>query len=162
MLHLLVECRNNKFQLEEINILDIKSYALQDAIFKPISWQIALGGKRIFNDELNTYIQAGGGIAIGDEKLFTYATVTPTVYYKTQTEQSIAINLGLLYNPSKNLKLGLLAKHEQFNKKRTIQELEPFVTYSFDQTSALNLKYKYKNFNGIIERDASLSWFWYF
>lgn len=157
-----IEYKNNQFQLEEINVLDIKSYALQDAIFKPISWQVALGGKRIFNNELKSYLQAGGGIAIGDKELYMYTTATPTLYYKTALEQSISINSGLLYNPSKKLKLGLTGTSEWFNKEKKIEELEPFVTYSFDQKSALNLKYEYKNFNGVVERDTSLSWFWYF
>lgn len=31
--------RNNQMQLEEINLIDIRSYAIQDAFFKPISWK---------------------------------------------------------------------------------------------------------------------------
>jgi len=152
----------NRLTLEEVNLLDIRSYALQDAIFKPISWQVALGGKRIFNNKLNAYLQAGGGVTLGDEKLYTYATITPTIYYNKHEEHSISANLGLLYNPTSSFKFGLLAVNEWFEKSREILEVEPFVTYSFDQASALNLKYKYKEMNSIKEEDLILSIFWYF
>ncbi|HIP51515.1 MAG TPA: DUF4105 domain-containing protein [Campylobacterales bacterium] len=157
-----IEYKDNKLQLEELNVLDIKSYALQDNIFKPISWQVALGAKRIFNNELNSYLQAGGGITLGDKKLYSYATLTPTIYYKSHEEHSLSANLGLLYNPSKHLKFGLLGSQEWFDKNRKIVEIEPFFTYNFDQELALNVKYKYKEFNGLREEKASLSCFWYF
>lgn len=157
-----IEYKDKKLQLEELNLLDIKSYALQDSIFKPISWQVALGGKRIFNDELNTYLQAGGGIAIGDEKLYGYTTLTPTLYYKNHEEHSLSLNMGVLYNPSKNIKFGLLGTHEWFDKNRKIVEVEPFFTYNFNQDAALNVKYEHKEFNDIKEEKASLSYFWYF
>jgi len=157
-----IEYKENKLQLEEINVLDIKSYALQDAIFKPISWQVALGAKRIFNNELNTYLQAGGGLTLGDKRLYTYGTITPTIYYKKDEEHSLSANIGLLYNPSKHLKVGLLGSHEWFEKNRKIVRFEPFLTYNFDQASALNIRYEYKDFNAEKEQYVSLSWFWYF
>ena len=153
---------DKNLKLEELNILDIKSYAIQDEIFKPISWEVSLGAKRIFNDELNGYLKAGGGFTLGSEKLFTYATLTPTIYYKKNSQQSIAGNIGLLYNPSSTLKIGLLTSNEWFSKNKKIEKIEPFLTYSFNQESALNFKYEHKNFNGKRENDASLSWFWYF
>ena len=153
---------NNQLKLEELNILEIKSYALQDSIFKPISWEVALGAKRLFNDELNSYLTAGGGLTLGSKKIFTYATLTPTFYYKQHTEESIATNIGIVYNPSSHFKFGLLTKNEWFSRNREIREIEPFFTYSFNQQSALNLKYEYRDINGLKEKDASLSWFWYF
>ena len=157
-----IQYKNRKLSIEEINILDIRSYTIQDAIFKPISWQVSLGAKRIFNHELNAYLQTGGGLTLGNEKLYTYATITPTIYYKKQEELSISANLGLLYNPSKNLKFGLMGFNEWFDKNREILEVEPFVTYSFDQAHALNLKYEYKKIKTKQEEDITLSWFWYF
>ncbi len=157
-----LQYKDNKLTLDEINLLDIRSYALQDTMFKPISWQVALGGKRIFNNELNTYLQAGGGFTLGSEEFYTYATVTPTIYYKTEEKHSLSANIGILYNPSKHLKVGLLGSNEWFDKNREILKIEPFVTYSFDQASALNLRYEYKELNNKREEDAILSWFWYF
>ncbi len=157
-----LQYKDSKLTLDKINFLDIRSYALQDALFKPISWQVALGGKRIFNNELNAYLQAGGGFTLGSEAFYTYATVTPTIYYKTEEEHSLSANIGILYNPSKHLKVGLLGSNEWFDKNREILKIEPFVTYSFDQASALNLRYAYKELNNKREEDAILSWFWYF
>ena len=157
-----IEYKDKKLQLEEINLLEIKSYALQDAIFKPISWEVSVGGKRIFNNELNSYLKAGAGITLGNKKFYGYTTITPTLYYKKHDEESIAVNTGLLYNPSKYLKVGLISSNEWFREDREIKELEPFITYSFDQQSALNLQYEYKDIDGVKEREATLSWFWYY
>ena len=154
--------KEKKLQLEEINVLEIKSYAIQDAIFKPLSWEVAVGGKRIFNNELNTFLKAGGGFTLGGEHLYGYATITPTIYYKQHEELSIAGNIGVLYNPSKVLKIGVLGSHEWFDKKREIKEIEPFITYTINQESALNLRYEYKDVNGIKKSDTLLSWFWYY
>jgi hypothetical protein len=157
-----VQYKDDKLTLDEINVLDIRSYAIQDAIFKPISWQVAVGGKRIFNHELNSYLQAGAGFTLGSEELYSYATLTPTIYYRDKEEHSISANIGILYNPSKHVKVGALASNEWFDKNREILELKPFITYSFDQARAINLKYEYKELDTQKEEDFMLSWFWYF
>ena len=155
-----INYHNNKLTLQEINILDIRSYALQDSIFKPISWQVSVGGKRVFNNELNAYLQAGGGIALGNEKLFGYATLTPTLYYKESTKQSLSANLGLIYNPSSSIKFGILSKKEWFKNKEylAVETIEPFITYNITKESAIHLRYKK------IEKEEQmmLSWFFYF
>jgi len=154
--------KNDKIYLEEIDFLNIKSYAIQDAIFKPISWQVAVGAKRIFNNELNSYLTAGAGVTLGRDNFYGFVTIAPSIYYRNIEEHSIARNIGLLYNPSKHLKLGFTASNEWFSEDREIKEIEPFITYSIDQESAINLKYEYKDLNGEQESDATLSWFWYF
>ena len=156
------EYKDKKFNLEEINILDIKSYAIQDEIFKPISWQVAVGAKRIFDHELNSYLTAGAGVTLGRDNLYGFATLTPTIYYKKVEEHSISGNIGLFYNPSKHLKFGLLCSHEWFDKNREIKTIEPFITYSIDQKSAININYEYKDMNGKKEKDMIISLFWYF
>ena len=157
-----IEYQDNQLQLKEINLLDIKSYAIQDAIFKPISWEVSLGGTRIFNNELYSYLKAGAGITLGKDTLYGYTTITPTIYYKKDSQKSISINSGLLYNPSKYLKFGLQGSKEWFKRNREINLFEPFFTYSFEQKSAINLRYTYKSSDGLKEREASLSWFWYY
>ena len=154
--------REGKVELEEIDFLDIKSYAIQDAIFKPISWQVAVGAKRIFHRELNSYLTAGAGVTLGRDNLYGSATISPTIYYRDNEEHSISGNIGLFYNPSKHLKLGVTASHEWFEEDREIEEIEPFITYSINQESAINLKYEYKDLDGEQESDVTLSWFWYF
>ena len=157
-----IEYKNNKLTFDEINLLEIKSYAIQDAIFSPISWEVALGGKRIFNHELYSFLKAGAGVTLGNEIFYAYATLTPTIYYKKDEEHSIGANIGILYNPSRRFKIGFLASNEWFKEDREILEIEPFITYSLDQTSAINIKYDYKEINKKREEELRLSWFWYF
>lgn len=157
-----LEYKEHKLHLEEFNLLDIKSYAIQDSIFNPISWQVSLGAKRIFNDELNSYLQVGGGVTLGREKLYFYTTLTPTLYYKNHEELSLSANVGVLYNPSKYLKFGLLSSNEWFSRSREILKVEPFVTYSINQELAFNLRYEYKKMQEEVEDEFVFSWFWYF
>ena len=157
-----IEMKEDSLQLKEINLLDIKSYAIQDAIFKPISWEVSLGGKRVFNNELYSYLKAGAGVTLGRDNFYGYTTLTPIIYYKKNSYKSIAVNSGVLYNPSKNLKFGITASKEWFNKGKEINSIEPFFTYSFDQKTAINLKYTYKDLDTLEERATFLSWFWYY
>lgn len=154
--------RNNKTELKEINLIDIRSYAIQDAFFKPISWQVATGGKRIFDHELHAYLQAGGGVALGYDHLFGYVTLTPAIYYREQEKLSLAANSGLIYNPNQTFKFGVLGQEEWFKTNKTHQSIEPFITYSITKGSALNLKYSYEKWEENKESVMGLSWFWYF
>ena len=154
--------KDKQLKLHEINILDIRSYAIQDPIFKPVSWQISLGGKRIFSDELNAFLQVGAGVSLGNDKLFTYATVTPAVYYRDNSEHSVAANLGLIYNPTSSLKFGVLGSKEWFTKDREIITAEPFITYNITKDTALNLRHTYKELQGEKAEDTMLSLFYYY
>ncbi len=157
-----IEYKNSDIFLEEIDFLDIKSYAIQDSIFKPISWQVALGAKRIFNNELNSYLTAGAGVTLGKDNFYGFATITPTVYYRETTKSSISGNIGIFYNPSKYLKFGISSSNEWFENSKEIKKIEPFITYSFDKKSAINIRYEYKDIDKIKENDTTISWFWYF
>ena len=154
--------KNDGLKLDEINLLDIRSYAVQDAIFKPVSWQVAVGAKRTFDDSLDPYFQVGGGITRGNETLFAYATMTPSFYIRSTSQQSISANVGLIYNPSPFLKMGLLSKKEWFTDDQELLEIEPFITYKTSKNTALNLRYQHKELNNEAVDEATLSLFWYF
>ena len=157
-----LEYDNNHLILKKFNLIDIHSYAIQDQLFTPISWQISTGAKRIFKNKLYAYVESGAGITLGNETLFGYATVTPTVYYKSDLDYSLSANLGLLYAPSSSLKFGLLGKDEWFSQQREIQTVEPFFTYSLDTENAFNLKYNHRTINHEAQESFTASWFWYY
>ena len=157
-----IEYKDKKLKLEELNLLDIKSYALQDAIFKPISWEVSLGATRLFDNELYSYLKAGAGFTLGSENLYSYATLTPTIYYQKDAKHSLGVNIGVIYNPSFKLKAGLLTTKEWFKDKEKIETVSPFITYSFDQKMAINMQYKHKKQSNEIENEAIFSWFWYY
>lgn len=156
--------KKGKFKLDHINLLDIRSYALQDTIFKPISWQVTLGAKRIFNDELDPFFKVGTGVALGSDSLFSYASLAPSFYSRTDNNLSVSANIGVIYNPSSSLKLGFQGTQEWFKNNEAMTEIEPFVTYKISDNTALNLRYNYKIFNNKKNNNdfATLSLFWYF
>lgn len=153
---------DNKLELEEINLLDIRSYAIQDAIFKPVSWQISVGGKKGLNDKLDPYFKVGAGLTLGNDKLYSYTMISPSFYLRDSNQQSISANIGVIYNPSPSLKLGLQVNKEWFTGHKNMLELEPFVTRKLTKNTALNLKYMNKEINGKHEENTTLSLFWYF
>jgi hypothetical protein len=157
-----INYKKDKLTLEEMNFLNIRSYAIQNSIFKPISWEVSVGGKRIFDNELNAYLKGGAGITLGNESFFTYAMLTPTLYYREDTKESISANLGVIYNPTTNFKLGLLGTHEWFRDNAEIKTIESFMTFSIFRDSAINLNYKYQELDKLKEEDITLSWFIYF
>ncbi len=158
-----IDYNNQKLTLKELNLLDIRSYAIQEGIFHPISWQVATGTKRLFNQELNAYLQVGAGITLGQDQLFGYLMLTPTLYYRHDEQLSMATQMGMVYNPSSKLKVAILGKKEWFNKAISYQELTPFITYSIQKQVALNLTYRYQEQSNMPSReDLILSCFFYF
>ncbi len=153
---------NKTLKVHEINLLDIRSYAIQDPVFKPISWQISLGGKRIFSDELNAFLQVGGGMTLGNDKLFSFATISPAVYYRKNSEHSISANVGLIYNPSPSVKFGLLGSNEWFTEGREIITAEPFMTYNISKNIAINLRHSYKELESEKVENTMVSLFYYY
>jgi len=154
---------DGNLRLEEIDLLNIRSYAIRDALFKPISWEVALGAKRNFDDSLDSFLRAGAGITVGRDKLYSFATITPTIYFDNDNGHSVSANLGVIYNPSPFLKMGLLGSNEWFEEDKNILTLEPFITVTTSKNTALNFKYNYDNSSEENAKgDAELSLFWYF
>lgn len=159
-----VKVKNNKVKLDKLHLLDIRSYAIQDSIFKPISWQVSLGAERDIDDKLDPFFQVGAGMTIGNEKLFSYATLTPAFYSRKTRKLGISTNIGVIYSPSTSLKLGLQGKKEWFKDNNTLVEAEPFLTFKTSKNTALNVRYNYKMLNGknTSNNETTLSYFWYF
>ena len=159
-----IKIDGDKASLDEIDIINIQSYALQNSLLKPVSWQVRLGAKRVFDNELNPFLQFGAGITKGNETLFTYATLTPTLYYSDTSDVSISTNVGVIYNPSSTIKFGLTASNEWFDNGQRLLTAEPFITYTISRNIALNLRYEYKALqdNSEKENTTTLSLFKYF
>jgi hypothetical protein len=153
----------DKLLLSEVNLIDIRSYAVQDLIFKPISWQVSLGGRRALKNDLQPFIQAGAGITLGSDRLFSYATLTPSLYFAgKENYQSLSTNIGAILNYNPKLKMGLLTKAEWFRSNKRLVEVEPFITYSTSKNTALKLGYNYKDIDGEKVKNTQLSLFWYY
>ena len=152
----------NKLTLDELNLIDIRSYSGQDPVFKPISWEVSLGGKRLFDNKMNAFLQAGAGLTLGNDSLFSYATLTPALYFSKDNKQSISANIGVISNTNKKLKVGMLAKKEWFKSNEQLFELESFATYGLSKNTSLKLSYKAKDLNGDKTKTPQLSMFWYY
>ena len=157
-----VKYHKDQLILDEINLIDIRSYSNQDRVFKPISWQVGLGGKRLFDNKLNAFLHAGAGLTLGNDTLFSYATLTPSLYFAKDNKQSISANIGIIGSPVNKLKVGLLAKKEWFKSSMKQTELESFITYGVSKNTSINLSFKVKNMNGTKTNTPLLSMFWYY
>lgn len=153
----------NTTQLDSLHVVDIRSYALQDNFFKPISWQVDLGAKRLFDDALHGYLKSGAGITLGHEKFYVFTMLSPALYVEQDWFWGASVQLGLI-GTTGNMKLGLQLSKEWFELSSRSQELgEVFATYQFDQNWALNIKHEVNQLSDeATRRTTSFNIFYYF
>jgi len=89
----------NKGILQEFNILKIRSYAIRDNIFEPISWNVYATVKREWfeKDSRNHFFKLGGGTGLSYGKDFKY------LYYLGARSE---INLSLNDFDNSNFRIG--------------------------------------------------------
>lgn len=131
-----------KTEIDSLKLVDIRSYAIQDRLYKPISWQVQLGAKRLADDQLYSFIKTGAGLSLGSEKHYGFILFAPAAFYREQFNYSGAIETGLISH-YQQLKLGAQLSTTWFDQTfETEQQASIFGTYQFNQRWALNLKHE--------------------
>lgn len=135
--HTEVSVGQHTTRLDSMQALDIHSYALGDTLVSPKSWQVELGVRRIFDDDLYGYLRAGMGYTFGNADVYGFMLASPGMYYYPKTIYSGTIDVGFLVN-SDQTKWGIMMSHEWFdtNQKEQIQKV--FMTFSLSKNMALN------------------------
>jgi hypothetical protein len=157
----------DKTQLEQLKIVDIQSYALQDKIFSPLSWQVGFGFDRPFSHHLKSYLKAGAGKTVGKQDLYAYLMLTPELYYDHQADMSLTFRSGLAAN-WKDIKLGLSYEHERFSGDQVSDRLEVYVSYAFSKEFSGHIRLHSNEISAgegtiaVDEQAVLLSGFYYF
>jgi len=139
-----VSISEKQTRLEQIKVIEIQSFALQDKIFSPISWQISAGAKRPLNNQLLGYLQAGAGKTFGTKNLYAYLMLIPGLYYGEETMSSLTYTAGLATNWPR-LKLGLTIQREKFRNEEVSDTAEIFASYAFSKKMAAHVRWTSKD-----------------
>jgi hypothetical protein len=127
-------------KLESFSLIDIRSYAIQDSLFKPVSWQATLGTRRVFEDKQHGFLKVGAGQSVGNDKLYGFVMLMPGLYAYPSAGVSGTAHLGVI-GATAHIKFGMQLSHEQFKSARKQQIAEAFMTYQLNQALAFNLKF---------------------
>lgn len=153
---------NQAVRLDALSVLDIRSYALQDTFFKPVSWTVQLGMQRLFDDRQHGFLKTGAGVTPGSPSLYGFAMVSPGVYVARQAFVGGALELGLI-GTHKQFKYGVQFSRALFTQRRTQQIGSLFSTYQISQKLALNVQFEYKQLSRMsATKTLGLSLFYYF
>lgn len=94
--------KNNKISAEKIDFIRIKSLAIHDYFFKPISFSILFGMNNLYNDFKILTLNTNGGITLGNEKISTFFLVGQNANYGENFNKNINAgfntNLGIFIN----------------------------------------------------------------
>ncbi len=129
-------------RLEQLKLVDIQSYALQDRIFRPISWQVDFGLQRPFYDRLMTALHAGAGKTFGREDRYAWLLLRPGVYAdRGAFSASLAVRGGVAANWRRH-KFSLGYELEKFDTHQLRRQLQAGITYFVNNTLAGRLSWE--------------------
>jgi len=137
---------NHRFQLQQIDIIDIISISGRDAFFKPLSWKVDTGFHRkpIDSREGSLFyrLNTGTGLAVDYPFLgLSYAMVTGEVDFTGALKENFALGPGLI--------CGMVKKVAPFLKSHLYGEVKWFMTGDSHTESAIafsnNLKVSKNN-----------------
>ena len=139
-LHLRVKkSEEGRLEIEKFDVLDMQSYAVRDAIFKPFSWAVSFGMAR-FRDETSVKIVGAYGLsyALGKRAL-GFIMMGSKFYYHDRVVLGVSPRLGVLAGVG-SVKLGVLGERNFYSDGGGDVLGEAFVTWMFHDDMALNLK----------------------
>ncbi len=159
---LLSKSKSGDVKLENLNLLNINSYAPRDSVFKPLSWGVTIGAED-FRDEIYMKLTGEVGVTYAlAERAFAFIMIAPKVYYHDKPLVGVAPKIGVLADV-KNMKWGFMAERTLYSDGGRDVQAEAFATIMISANSALNFKV---NHDKIEEKKSSQTYgvrlFYYF
>lgn len=156
--------------LEKMDLLNIQSFSPQDLFFKPMSWKVATGLKRIsVKDEypLVKYGQWGGGISYKVKSDLIYAMFDAEAQHGNRVDSKIIVgagyNLGYLYHvESGQGKVELSHMSYGYGYSYDAQEVMWEHGININQNNAIRFKLAHKKSDEKTDNEISVGWDIYF
>lgn len=142
-------------QLQQLDLIRIRSFSPRDRYFQPFSWQLAVGLDQVqsdyaergdrTDDHLAGHASAGGGVSYAlAEPLRFYALATVRAEINSQLDNDAAlaagINPGLLLSmPSRSLQLKLEGRHDELTEGFSRSQLQLSGQYQLSPQQGLRL-----------------------
>lgn len=161
--------KNNRLQLQDLGIVDIRSLATRDAFVKPISWYVRGGIERIAVSgryEATTYIEAGPGLSWQWSAFRPYAFVAARAEHHKQHQQyiepGVGATVGALWHGPKGLVLGASAESFYFLRDEVRHQGRLTASLPVATHHALRLSTKHQAWRKKGDTEVELSWRYYF
>lgn len=151
-----------KIDLDNFELLNIKSYSLQNEIFKPISWSVEVNYEKFYEEKDYFKLKPSIGISRGNEKFFYNMMFHPVINSGKEFFYGGGYSLGFEYNYSKSVKLSTNYNHTFYNKNLEYKKFKSFVTYNLSKDKAINIKYENDNVRYNKRDRLFLSYVFYF
>ncbi len=162
--HLTLNQTKDKTRLKSFKILNMKSFAKRDLLFKPVSWGVEFGLEN-FYEQNRVKLKGDVGLTYGDKGYYYFLDLNPTIYYKDDTLFGLGGTFGLIQN-LKDMKIGATFNETSFEDDIYQKHIEIFSTKEVFKSSAIGLKYSFDELEvkDIKETDeyVSLYYFYYF
>lgn len=160
--------RGNKFILQNIDILGIRSLSPIDSMFTPVSYNVALSVDREFNPETQAEgyalnFQAGGGGAYAlSERLTAYMMINNHLAYGGFLPHNSWVGIGPeagIYGDFGHWRI-LASAEKIFATSRFADKIKYKAGISFDvaKNMSVTLRYDFNDNHGHDEEESLLSW----
>ncbi len=131
--------RFERSKFQSFDFVSVTSLAARERFFKPLSWRVETGVKRLHERYLSFTVEGGiGGSWKVADALF-FGLFTPALYMGEADELSAGVEAGMRYNLKKG-KWGVIYKDRFFDNGIRECRTEFFATRVLTKVFALNLK----------------------
>ncbi len=148
--------------LDNLNLVNINSYAPRDSIFTPLSWGVNVGAER-YHDRVHFRLAGEVGYTYGlGENTFGFMMLKPSLYLREDAIWGIAPKFGVLANFA-SVKLGLQGERNLYSDGERNLKVEAFSTIMISKNAALNFKANHDKIGASKSTDSmGVSLFYYF
>lgn len=112
-----IDIEDEKYHIEKLNILSMKSLAKQTNYYHPLSWQLYLGwNRKNVNQALDFETKVGLGVSKELFDNFSYSLLLSSGFEVGKSDFRLYLepNVSLFYYPVKQLKIGTLSGYKQY------------------------------------------------
>lgn len=161
--------QEDRLELQELKLVDIRSLAPRDGFVKPISWYVRGGLERLVvqNDySLASYIEGGPGLSWQWGAIKPYAFVSARAehprLYRGHMEFGAGAMVGALWYAPKGVVLGAGAESVYFFRDKTRHQGQVTVSVPVARQHALRFSAKHQAWRRDGDTEVELSWRYHF
>ncbi len=136
--------------LDRIGFLDIRSYAVRDFYFKPISWEVNVAAERLSDGNFYLKLKTGAGLSYGNDTFILYLMALPFGLAGEQTDYyGISGKVGTIINFD-HYKLGGYIERSTYSDNLLDEQTsgEAYLTRYINENFNLGLRYQKREFAG--------------
>ena len=135
--------------LDRLSFLDIRSYAVRDFYFKPVSWEVNFGIERLMDNKPYLKLKTGGGFSYGNESVVMYFMALPfAAAGEDDSFYGISGKAGAIIN-FQDYKIGGYVERATYSEELLDEQTfgEAYVTRYLTHDFNLGIRYQKREFS---------------